>query len=371
MPEVRVLQRIGEIDPSLWDACCPGALETHAYLRAVESADLPGFSYCYLVATEAGTPVAAAPVFFTDYALDTTMTGVGRRIVGWVRRAAPRLLTLRLACIGSPCTETASVGIAAHLPAARRADALRALVSTFESEARSRGAGLMAVRDAPVTEKGDWDDALRTRGYACVPGMPIAKLRIDFGSIDDYMARLSRATRKDMRRKLRAFSQIRIEERQAIGDALPRVKALYDATRARSDLQFEELTSAYFENVLAMMPDRSLCTLYYEGNDLLGFNLLLEDETTLLDKFFCMEGERARALNLYYLSWFNNVRRCIATGRTCYQSGQAAYDNKLRLGSTLTQTAMYFRHRNPVLSKAMQLAAPFFLASDSFGDISR
>ena len=41
---------------------------------------------------------------------------------------------------------------------------------------------------------------------------------------------------------------------------------------------------------------------------------------------------------------------------------QAAYENKLRLGSELTRTSMYFRHRNAVVNSAMQLVAPLFAA---------
>ena len=56
------------------------------------------------------------------------------------------------------------------------------------------------------------------------------------------------------------------------------------------------------------------------------------------------------------------MRLCLERGLTCYQSGQAAYENKLRLGSRLTRTSIYFRHRNRVVNGAMQLLAPMFAA---------
>jgi len=89
---------------------------------------------------------------------------------------------------------------------------------------------------------------------------------------------------------------------------------------------------------------------------------LLQGEGVLLDKYFLMDAARGRPLNLYFLSWFTNVRLCLERGLTRYQSGQAAYHNKLRLGSRLTRTSIYFRHRNPVFNAVMQRFAPLFAA---------
>jgi hypothetical protein len=103
--------------------------------------------------------------------------------------------------------------------------------------------------------------------------------------------------------------------------------------------------------------------LYWADDALIGFNLLLQDGETLLDKFFCMETTRGPALNLYFVSWFVNVRLCLERGLTRYQSGQAAYANKLRLGSRLIASQMYFRHRQPLVNRALQWVAPL-LADD-------
>jgi hypothetical protein len=47
-----------------------------------------------------------------------------------------------------------------------------------------------------------------------------------------------------------------------------------------------------------------------------------------------------------------------------YQSGQAYYENKLRLGSQLTHNAMFFRHRNRLTQAALRLVSPFLSASE-------
>jgi hypothetical protein len=77
-----------------------------------------------------------------------------------------------------------------------------------------------------------------------------------------------------------------------------------------------------------------------------------------------MDAERGRPYNLYYLSWFNNIEYCLRHGIGCYQSGQAYYHNKVRLGSQLTENAMYFRHRNPILQFILKTISPLLAAGD-------
>ena len=55
-----------------------------------------------------------------------------------------------------------------------------------------------------------------------------------------------------------------------------------------------------------------------------------------------------------------NLDYCLDHGISRYQSGQAQYQNKLRLGSKLTANAMYFRHRNPLLQRLLRLVSPLF-----------
>jgi predicted N-acyltransferase len=346
-----------------WDACFAGALEGFDYLQAVEAAGLAGFDWRYVVVEEAGRVVAAAPGFFSDYSLDTTLTGLGRRLVAVTRKVAPRAFTVRMACLGSPCTEDVGLGFAADVAPERRAEILEALLRGFEAAAAEAGCWLMAVKDAPEADRAIWARATRSAGYQPTPGMPSAELPITFKDMDGYLAGLSGATRKDMRRKLKALAELRIE---VVGDLVglePRILELYRQTRERSDLQFEDLTAAYFSGVLRQMGERALCVLYWAGPELIGFNLLLQDGTTLLDKFFCMESARGPAFNLYFVSWFTNVRLCLERGLSRYQSGQAAYENKLRLGSRLIGADMYFRHRRPLVNRALAWAAPL-LADD-------
>ena len=360
MPEVRVIDALAQVESSAWDRLFPGEIEGYDYLAAVEAAGLEGFRWRYVLVEEQGRLLAAAPAFLTEYSLETTLAGPARRVADGLRRVAPDALTLRLACIGSPCTETALVGFDPDVTERQRPDLLRHILAGLEQTGSRERCGLLGIKDVVEGDGALWTAV--ASGYRAIASLPSASLDIDFTSIDGYLERLSSATRKDMRRKLRSLSQVRVEVRSNIDDVLDGVMTLYRETRARAEMALEDLTPAYFQGVLQRLGDRAFCTLYWQDGDLLAVNLLLQDGDTLLDKFFCMNAERGRPLNLYFLSWFTNVRLCLERGFSHYRSGQAGYENKLRLGSRITRTSNYFRHRNALLNGGLRLVAPLFAA---------
>lgn len=367
MLEARVTDSLADVDRDDWNALFPGEVEDYDYLRAVESAGLEGFGWRYVLAEDDQGLVAAAPGFVADYALATTVDGAARTAIQLLGRVAPGMTRMRMACLGSPCTETAQIGWSPRVVEAGARDTMtRRMLAAFEAAASVERRGLLAIKDVPLPQSGAWTAVLAECGYTAVEGLATADLVIDFATIEDYLAGLSSATRKDMRRKLRDARDVRIEVRDEIGGLEERVMALYAATRARGELQFETLTSGYFTGVLSRMRQRAACVLYFVGDELLAANLILFGDGVLLDKFFCMSAA-GRSHNLYFLSWFTNLQLCLDRGLTRYRSGQAAYANKLRLGSRLTPTTLYFRHRNGLVNQILRGLSPLLAPGEATG----
>lgn len=359
--QTRIFTSIQHVGKQAWDACFKGHVEAYDYLLAVEEAGIEGFTWRYVTIVENGLTIAAMPAFVTDYRLETTLEqGRVRRLVQLARRYFPGFLILKLACLGSPCTETGMPGFHPSVQPERKSDLMRQILNAIERYADSLDCSLQGAKDIPQTCALAFGCVFKAQGFTALPGLPTAWLDVDFASTEHYLGRLSAATRKDMRRKMKALDRIRIETRTDFAELLPRVMALYNDTRNRSQWQFEALTAEYFAGILKHMPENSFCTLYYAGETLLAANLLVHDDHTLVDKFFCMDGEEGRNHNLYFLSWFTNLHYCLTHRLGRYQSGQAYYENKLRLGSRLTANTMYFKHRNPLMQRVLRLIAPWF-----------
>ena len=331
-----------------WNRLFPGDLEDWSFYRAIEAAALPDFELLYLAVRENGELCAAVPAFISDYRLDTTLTGPLRRVTGAISRLFPRLLRQRLLCLGSPVGEICHLGFAPDCSEAAQARLLERLFFELEQYAAQRRIAMIATKDASAGQDLLWSSVGAARGLRRQPSLPIALLDIRFDSLDGYLATLSPATRKDLRRKMKASAELRVEWRSNVDDIIDDVMRLYRATLAHAALSFEELTADFFRAVLRELGPRASCATYWLGDRLVAFNLVLHDSTLLLDKFLGMDYAVARRYNLYYVTWLHNVRYCIEHGLQTYQAGQGLHREKLRLGCRLSPNWLWYRHRSRV-----------------------
>lgn len=80
---------------------------------------------------------------------------------------------------------------------------------------------------------------LRRHGFHAIGGLPVATL--DLAGVADaeaYLQRLSGATHKDLRRKLKYGGGVRIEHRHDITGLAGEIRVLYESTRRHSTLSF-------------------------------------------------------------------------------------------------------------------------------------
>ena len=353
--EVVVADSIAAFGVSEWNRLFADELEGWHYYRAVEEAALPGFAWHYFGVRESGVLRAAVPAFVTDYRLDTTLTGPLRRVTDALARLFPRLLRQRMLALGSPVAEVCQLGLDESLDAPARRRMLDAILSKAEVFAAERRIGMLAAKDTPARQDALWVHAAQRRGLRRQPGLPTAALDIRHASLDDYLRSLSRATRRDMRRKLRAGAPLRVEWRDNIDDIRDEIMRLYRATRANAELDFEDLTPEYFAAVLRQLGTRASCGVYRLDGRIVAFNLVLRDGKRLLDKFLGMDYEVARRYNLYFYTWMENVRYCIERRIPLYESGQGLHREKKRLGSRLSLNWLWYRHRNPLLDAVFAL----------------
>ncbi|MEO6967284.1 MAG: peptidogalycan biosysnthesis protein [Rhodanobacteraceae bacterium] len=354
MIEVAALDSIAGVEPSQWNRLVfgngsSGELEDWSYYHAVERAGLPDFGYVYFAIRDGARLLAAAPAFLTDYRLDTTVQGALKRVTETAAKVFPRLLRIPMLALGSPATERCSVGFDPDATLSQRAQWLGMILDKMEAIAARDKLGMLAIKDAAADNDGLWRRACPRRGLRPLPGLPGAALVLPYRDLDGYLASLGAATRKDLRRKLRAASGLTIAWRTDLEGIRDEVQRLYRATLEHSEFRFEELTPAYFDNVLRDMPGRAYCVTYSENDSLLAFNLVLCDHERLLDKFLGMDYTAMDRYNLYHASWLENVRHCIAHDISVYESGQGLHSEKLRLGGTLSANTLWYRHRNRFL----------------------
>src|SRR5205807_9922663 len=98
-------------------------------------------------------------------------------------------------------------------------------------------------------------------GYTRMPSLPFTRLNIAYRSFEEYMTQvLSKATRKDLRRKFRDAAEaepIQLEVLQDASSCIDEIYPLYLNVYERSPLQFERLTPQYLTRIGREMPDKA------------------------------------------------------------------------------------------------------------------
>jgi hypothetical protein len=357
-----ILPGFRSLPEAAWSACFPGEAEGWAYYAACEAIASPALGLSLAAVFDDEGLIIAAPLFQMAYRLDTPLQGRFEAVGRWLSRLAPGLVEWRMLGIGSAFAERCHVALRPGLDEAGTERAVTALLDLVEAEAARLRAPLLAFKDLAAPEAERMGPVLRRRGYHAIRSLPVAALDLTGHTPESYLDSLSSSTRKDLRRKLKKAGGVRIEHRHALGELAPEIERLYESTRRNSELNygdFEELPPGYFPAISAALGDSALFVLYWVGDTLAAFNLLLLEPTRVIDKFLGMTYPLAREHNLYAVSWMENVRITTQSGRALLQSGQTAYASKLRFGSHLVPSTNYARHRNGLLNRAIGAAAPW------------
>lgn len=356
---------IAGIDARAWDACLPGEAESHAYYRACDAVAAEsgvGLRLAAACVEAGGEIVALVPFFRLDYRLDTPLQGRLRAAADVLFRYAPGLVTLKALCVGSPYAERCHLGFSPKLDTAGRSAAFQALAGVLDGLTAEEALSLVAWKDLAPAEDAQVGGALKQAGFARLGSLPIALLDLPHADEAAYLASLSSAMRKDIRRKLAKAGAVRIEHRCDITGLEAAIDALYESTRSQSGLDYgdlEVLPPGYFSAVAKALGERAVFALYWVGGELAAFNLLLVEPDRVIDKFLGMSYPLARVHNLYAVSWMANVRFCLDRRIRHLQTGQTAYASKLRFGSHLVPSTIHVRHRNRPLQWLLGRLSPW------------
>ena len=262
------------------------------------------------------------------------------------------------------------VGCAAgegHLGAVDESDApvvAAMLGETLVSVARANKAPLVVLKDFPSRYR-EILRPLEAAGFTRVPSMPLTRLKLEYANWDEFFATLSKATRKDLRRKFRKAERapkIDMEVVTGIAPHLDDIYPLYLAVHNRSPMKFETLTKEYFFRLSGEMPERTRFFLWRQNGKIVAFSLALVCGDVIYDECLGMDYNVAFELSLYFYTLRDVIAWAIKQGLKFYYSTPLNYEPKLHLRCELAPLDLYVRHTQPlmnaVFSHAVKLLEP-------------
>jgi GNAT acetyltransferase-like protein len=347
-PEVHLLPSITHIPKGAWEEMLPGEPECWDFYRCVESAPPPGFTVSAIAAFEGRRILAAAPVFGIDYRLDTPFQGTMRKCSDWLSRRWPRLLTRSVMGLGSPMSDSCTIGFAPHLLPFQQRRIFSSLLATLGSEAEKRGTSILAVKSLG-SQAEQLAPSLGKHGFHRVTNLPVVALPALFGGMDEYLFSLPKKTRTYMKRKMRSLPELRIEFRHSAEGIEDQLFPLFENTRNQSKSrygEFEDLNCDLFKRVMGELGDKARLMLCWKGDRLMSFLLMLVASDRVIGKYIGMVYPEGPELNLYFVMALKMIEMAIEGGIGRVEMGVTTYPTKLLFGGHMERRWLYYRCMN-------------------------
>src|SRR5213076_55117 len=153
----------------------------------------------------------------------------------------------------------------------------RALHTSLGAYARQNRASLVVLKDLPAKYRPALE-TLRTNVHTRIPSMPMTRLALHYRNWDEYFRTLSKATRKDLRRKFRKAERAPKIDMEVVNDIalwVDEVYPLYLAVHERAPFMFERLTKDYFRAIAQQMPERAYFFIWQQSSRIVAFSLCL------------------------------------------------------------------------------------------------
>ena len=332
-----------------WRRAFQNKCQDHRYYEIVEETLQCGFEHHYLLLEDnSGNVRAIQPVFFVQQNLVEGVPGKIRSVVDVVRKLFPRFLTMRVLMVGCGAG-TGDLGGCDQRDEAWVANALRASLLTY---ARRNKASLVVLKDFPA----NYRSAVETfalSGYTRIPSMPMTRLPLRYENWDEYFRTLSKATRKDLRRKFRKAPRAPKIEMEVVTDIAPfgdEIYPLYLAVHERSPLKFETLTRDYFLAVAERMPERARFFIWRQSGKIVAFSFCLLCGEAIHDECIGLDYSVALDLHLYFYTLRDIISWALQQQLKYYYSNPLNYEPKLHLDCELVPLDLYVRHTSALLN---------------------
>ena len=322
---------------------------TAPLLSLLHESGIDGFNLRSIVVSKDDAPILLLPLFETRFDLSACVEGWIKKSLKVAGRLIPSLFQPRVLSVGLLVGEWSEIGVDPDLDAGTLGAAYEMAFGALQRLATELKSDVVALYNFNHYGKLPGEVFKQFNRVQC---QSCARLPINFNSLEEFLARLSRGARKDVRRKMRASHEVKVIRSRTISPFLDRIYKLYLETVARGPMAFGAHNRLFFEKICERVPDAEY-TLYFVQEELAAFNLLVVKQEAMVDKYFCMDHELGRTHNLYVLSWLENIRTCVERKIPLYYAGQGAEETKAHLGATFIPSFILFKHRRPVFDRLL------------------
>jgi len=342
----RAVRRIEEVSPQEWNAIFPDVLEGYDFFKTLDECNLDQFGLYYILVYDRKALVGATPCFLVNYSLDTSVSGIIKSFSNSIKKFFPNMFSVKALACGVPMGP-GRLGLGGEPK-----EVLRAMLRCMERIARKEKASILAFKDFDNYHAKILDPLMK-EGFARFDSLPGTEMDIRFKDFEEYMNKLSGATRYDLRRKFKKVEssvKIEMEVHDSIeGKDLEDIYGLYLQTLNKHDIGFETMPIGFFGNISKNMPGKIKFFIWRIDGKAVAFVFCMLSKDRLIDYYLGLDYEVAHKYHLYFIKFRDVMNWCFKNGITTYEKGVSGYDPKKRLGFSLQPYYIYAMHRNRIV----------------------
>jgi predicted N-acyltransferase len=335
------------------------------FVAAVENsfADICRFRRV-IVRDEHGHPMAAACLCFFPVDAAVLADGFARKVANVINGVAPVLLRIPLLLVGLPVSCGAS-----HVrfaPEADREAALRIIDVEAKKFARETKAKCIVFKEFEAHECHDLEP-LAGLGYRQADSLPMNCAPADYASFDEYLASIPSAKRRTIKKSREKFAKLGFKVVHLCGgegaDRLytSDVHRLYDGVLDRAKVRFERLPAEFFREIARQMPDNSLFTYVFRGDQIVAFAATLTVDDVFDQMFVGYDYELNPECDLYFNLFFEAVSEAFRRRPRRIYIGQTSDEFKhQKLCGFQVPLSIYVKGTHPVISALIKNAFGLF-----------
>ncbi|MBA3962244.1 MAG: GNAT family N-acetyltransferase [Chthoniobacterales bacterium] len=361
-----IYARAADVSPALWAETFGEQEKDLRYYELLERTMARGFLYRYLVLfTPNDKPFALQPLILVEQDLAISLGERTKRALAEARKFLPRLMCSRMLIAGC-LVGNGYFGVSKDFSDER---AFEILAEALLYYAARENIPFLIVKDFPARRREEMRPLVQA-GFTRLDGFPPLRLDLDFANFEEYLSgRLSKITRKSLRRKFRAAANaeppITLEVRNNCRSVIDEIYPLYLEVARRSTIKFEVLTREYFLDASLTMPERCRFFIWRQAGKAVAFSYCTVWNGTIFDHDLGLDYAVAHELNLYYLSFRDILRWALRHGYRRYRTSPFNYDPKMHLRLELEAVDLFVRHRSHLLNFLLRHLAPRFAPAKS------
>jgi hypothetical protein len=184
--------------------------------------------------------------------------------------------------------------------------------------------------------------------------LPKCKINVEWSTMEEYLSRLRSNYRYRVKKAIKRFAGIEIEEIRNNCSFDQDMYELYEEVYNNSNTRLEKLDISFFKNYPSKIFKFTL-----QGKPV-AFIQLVENKDELIFLFSGFKHELNKKYDLYFNMLLKVLEYGIEKGFKYINLGQTSEETKLKLGAQQYKKLMYVHHNNPLINFFIKLLVKGF-----------